>query len=489
MAGRGGAVSGRTVGAEPIGLPSDAGTLEGPYAADTWWAEELGVRAGRDRATLSFVAISQPWLRQGAKRWARHRLALNHAFNTVIGGVLSLKRFSAFLDSCQPPVSAPWQVDRALLERYLAWLRPLPLAESTKSHTRVFLRQFLEENRRQRWVEGIGLDAVLYHDEVTARNEFLPRFITEPVMAQLESEANLAKLSPSFRHLVVVITETGLRAGDACALAFGSMVADSAGWPCLRFYCSKMRAEQMVPLSARAVEAVRAQQGYVNQKWPSGSRWLFPSRRDASRAFSYGVFRWAFEDWQARIGLHDGAGRPVRVTPHQLRHTLGTRLINQGVPQHVIQRLLGHASSAMTGVYAHLHDATLRQEFERYCQSRVDVEGRLIGFDPDAATADAEWVKHNLARAADTLPNGYCGRPPQQECPHPNACLTCAQFQTTVQFLPVHRQQRALTAEMVDAADAAGRQRLADNHRRVAANLDKIITTLENLPRAGTEND
>jgi hypothetical protein len=42
---------------------------------------------------------------------------------------------------------------------------------------------------------------------------------------------------------------------------------------------------------------------------------------------------------------------------------------------------------------------------------------------------------------------------------------------------------------MVDAADAAGRQRLADNHRRVAANLDKIITTLENLPRAGTEND
>ena len=201
------------------------------------------------------------------------------------------------------------------------------------------------------------------------------------------------------------------------------------------------------------------------------------------------MFRWAFEDWQARIGLHDGSGRPVRVTPHQLRHTLGTRLINQGVPQHVIQRLLGHASSAMTGVYAHLHDATLRQEFERYCQSRVDVEGRLIGFDPDAATADAEWVKHNLARAADTLPNGYCGRPPQQECPHPNACLTCAQFQTTVQFLPVHRQQRALTAEMVDAADAAGRQRLADNHRRVAANLDKIITTLENLPRAGTEND
>ncbi len=95
------------------------------------------------------------------------------------------------------------------------------------------------EELRELRVEGIDADAVLYHDEVTARNEFLPRFIAEPVMAQLESEANLAKLSPSFRHLVVVITETGLRAGDACALAFESIVVDSAGWPWLRFYCSK----------------------------------------------------------------------------------------------------------------------------------------------------------------------------------------------------------------------------------------------------------
>ena len=462
-----------------------AGALEAPYDADRWCADELGIASGPGRSSVTFVPISQPWLRQGAKRSARHRLALNHAFNTVIGGALSLKRFSAFLASCDPPLTAPWQVDRALVEHYLAWLRPLPLAEATKSNSRVFLRQFLEENRRYHWVEGIAADAVLYPDKVATRHSRLPRFIPEPVMAQLESEANLAKLPPSFRHLVVVITETGLRAGDACGLAFEPVVADSAGWPCLRFACSKMRAEQLVPLSARAVEAVRAQQDHARRKWPSGSPWLFPSRYDPSRPYGAGVFRWAFKDWQARIGLHDGAGRPVRVTPHQLRHTLGTRLVNKGVPQHVIQRLLGHASPAMTGLYAQLHDATLRQEFERYCRSRVDVEGRLIGFDPDAATADAEWVKHNLSRVADTLPNGYCGRPPQQDCPHPNACLTCAQFQTTVEFLPVHRQQRAATADLVVAADAGGRTRLADNHRRVLANLDKIITALEDISGEG----
>jgi len=155
------------------------------------------------------------------------------------------------------------------------------------------------------------------------------------------------------------------------------------------------------------------------------------------------------------------------------------------VPQHVIQRLLGHASPEMTATYARLHDTTLREEMERYWRSRVDVEGRLLGFDPEAPTADAEWLKHNLARVADTLPNGYCGRPPQQDCPHPNACLTCPDFQTTVQFLPVHRRQAEATRELIDAAETAGHERLAANHRRVLVNLDKIIPALEALEHDG----
>ena len=143
----------------------------------------------------------------------------------------------------------------------------------------------------------------------------------------------------------------------------------------------------------------------------------------------------------------------------------------------------------MTNVYAHVHDATVRQELERYWASRVDVEGRLVGFDPTAATADAEWIKHNLARAADTLPNGYCGRPPQQNCPHPNACLTCPDFQTTVQFLPVHRRQAEETTALIEAAQSAGHERLAANHRRVLANLDKIISALDAIEGDGPDDD
>ena len=95
----------------------------------------------------------------------------------------------------------------------------------------------------------------------------------------------------------------------------------------------------------------------------------------------------------------------------------------------------------MTARYAQIHDRTVRDAFERYCAQRVNIAGEALDYDPDALTADAEWVKHNLSRIRDSLPNGYCGRPPQQDCPHPNACLTCPDFQTTPEFLDIHRQQ------------------------------------------------
>lgn len=469
-------------------VPGAGDQLDRRYAADAWQAAELGVAAARGRGAVSFTGIGLPWLREAVKRWARQRLASGCAFNTISAGAVAFKRFSSFLACCQPPVQHPQDIDRALLEGYLAWLAPLPLAESTKALSRVFLRAFLQENRRYRWVPTIPAEATIYPEELSSRRHTLPRFIPEFVMGQLESEENLAQLRLPYRSLVVLIAETGLRAGDACALPFDPLLTDSAGWPCLRFASSKMRAEHLLPLSTRAVEAIRAQQQHVRQTCPDGSGWLFPSRSDQHLPVPYETFRRAFGCWQRRIGLHDETGCATSVTVHRLRHTLGTRLINSGVPEHVIQRLLGHASPAMTAVYAHMHDTTIRAEFERYCQTRVDVEGRLLGFDPQAVTADAEWVKHRLSRAADALPNGYCGRPPQQDCPHPNACLTCPDFQTTAEFLPVHRQQAELTRELLDAAQAAGRQRQAANHNKVLISLDKIIGSLQALRPQGPEN-
>lgn len=148
---------------------------------------------------------------------------------------------------------------------------------------------------------------------------------------------------------------------------------------------------------------------------------------------------------------------------------------------------MGHASPLMTGVYARLHDATVREAFEAFCATRVNIDGERLPFAPDASTSAAEWVKHHLSRIEASLPNGFCGRPPQQNCPHPNACLTCPDFQTTVEFLPTHRRQADETRKLIAAAEADGQRRLADNHRAVLEHLDQIITSLESI--AGEDAD
>ncbi len=193
--------------------------------------------------------------------------------------------------------------------------------------------------------------------------------------------------------------------------------------------------------------------------------------------------------WQHVTGLRDQAGQPVTVTGHQFRHTLGTRLINSGVPQHVVQKLLGHASPHMTAHYARIHDTTIREAFDHYQSQRVNIAGQALGYNPDAPTAAAEWVKHNLSRITDSLPNGYCGRPPQQDCPHPNACLTCPDFQTTPEFPDIHRRQATTNLVLITRADANGQSRLAANLRQVQGNLDRIIPALEAIPASQGPDD
>jgi len=146
-------------------------------------------------------------------------------------------------------------------------------------------------------------------------------------MAQLESAAALDRLPfTTTRNLVVVLIETGLRGGDACGLAFSPTLDDSAGWPCLRFEAARVRAEQLIPLSAKAAAAIRAQQEHVLRHWPAGSPWLFPGitgNDDGAKACSHRTFAQQLARWQRVIDLRDQAGQPVTVTGHQFRPPWG----------------------------------------------------------------------------------------------------------------------------------------------------------------------
>ena len=160
-----------------------------------------------------------------------------------------------------------------------------------------------------------------------------------------------------------------------------------------------------------------------------------------------------------------------------LQITAGTRLINRDVPQEVVRRILDHDSPQMTAHYARLHDTTIRRHWE--AARKIDITGRTVTVDPDGPFAEAAWAKQRLRQATQALPNGFCGLPLQQACPHANACLTCPTFLTTAEFLPQHREQRTQTIKIITAAETRGQNRLIEMNRQVLANLDRIITSLD----------
>jgi len=192
---------------------------------------------------------------------------------------------------------------------------------------------------------------------------------------------------------------------------------------------------------------------------------------------SSSTYRIALYRWLERCEVRDEHGHPVRLTPHQWRHTLGTRLINNDVPQEVVRRILDHDSAQMTSHYARLHDTTVRRHWE--AARKVDITGSAVTLDPEGPVADAAWAKQRIGRATQALPNGFCGLPVQKSCPHANACLTCPMFITTGEFLPQHRAQRSEVHQIINAAQARGHSRLVEMNQQVADNLEIIITALE----------
>ncbi|CAI7726704.1 Tyrosine recombinase XerC [Bacillus altitudinis] len=264
-----------------------------------------------------------------------------------------------------------------------------------------------------------------------------------------------------------------------CTIKKGCLLEDKDGDYFLKYYNWKMKKEHIVPISKEVALLIKMQEDQTSEIFPN-SDYLFP-RKDGS-PLKQATFREELNKLAFDQNIVDRSGNVFRFHAHAFRHTVGTRMINNGVPQHIVQKFLGHETPEMTSRYAHIFDETLKVEFTKFKEKLVTNHGDILELDSESEVDDVnlQWFKKNIN--AQVLPNGYCRLPVVAgSCPHANACLDCTHFCTSKQFLPQHEEQLKHTEELLAMAKNKQWQRQIETNSRIKDRLEQIIGGLRGV--------
>lgn len=462
------------------------------WAKDVWSQSELPhgdlASTHRGEVRIHFGGLQQAWLKEAAKRWARARLLGDTTPRTMSCYLDDLRHFSTWLAAHAPEVLAPQMLSRELVEDYLLWVRQSsPWKPATRQRRIVALRNLLEE-QAQDGMSGLPPSTIIHGAEIPRVDYRLPKELGGDVFAQWVDPANLALLdNEQHRTVVLLLALTGFRVSSIVTLGRVALQVGADGHPYLRYCNIKFKREAALPIAPQLAEQLGRQETYLRERYPEGTKWLLPSPPAGTVGCAKGGAFHATHSTIRRIVKHYVRTAEIRtpdrklalsVHPHLFRHHVATSMVNDGVPLTVIQKVLDHGSMEMTAHYARLHDETLRREVRRW-HERVNIRGERIALPTDGPLQEAAWMKERIARAKQALPNGYCGLPLVQTCPHPNACLSCTDFLTDGSFRATHEQQRDETRRLLDRARENNHVRLVEVLERDDASLTNIIDGLD----------
>jgi integrase/recombinase XerD len=157
------------------------------------------------------------------------------------------------------------------------------------------------------------------------------------------------------RAMLYTMYASGLRVSELINMRVGDLMAERA----LVRVTGKGDKQRLVPIGGVALEHVGRYLQQVRGAWAQpGESKLFVTPR------GHGMTRQAF--WQIVRRCMLEAGIAKAVSPHKLRHSFATHLLEGGADLRAVQSMLGHADISTTQVYTHVMGDRLRQVHQRY---------------------------------------------------------------------------------------------------------------------------
>ena len=159
------------------------------------------------------------------------------------------------------------------------------------------------------------------------------------------------------KALIELLYATGLRVSELLSLKPGDVNLDAGYLTCI----GKGDKQRLVPLGHAAADCVRRYLAEARPALVRGRRspWLFVNAKGGVRLSRVGF-------WKVLKEYGVKAGVPRGLSPHVLRHSFATHLLERGADLRAIQMMLGHADLSTTQIYTHVLEARLRSVYDKF---------------------------------------------------------------------------------------------------------------------------
>lgn len=273
--------------------------------------------------------------------------------NTFAAYSNDLTQIASYLSELSPPVTAWEQVTRNTLINYILHLKKREYTSATVARKVAAIKSFFNFLVE----EGVIKDNPTENLESPKVRKRLPKILPRGQVEKLLAQPSKRSGPKALRDTAILelLDATGMRVSELVALQVDDLNLEMAT---VRVR-GKGAKDRILPIHRQAVEALRAylQEGRKAFRKEPEQQALFLNPR-GTQLTRQGL-------WLIIKKYVQQAGLKGEVTPHTLRHSFATHLLEGGATLRDVQELLGHSNISTTQVYTHVSSQRLRETYDK----------------------------------------------------------------------------------------------------------------------------
>lgn len=239
-----------------------------------------------------------------------------------------------------------------------AYLANLDKSPNTKAHYLTVLKSFYKYNVLANKI-SVNPCRSIKNPKVSKK---LPEYLTEEEINKLFNIRLLTPIDYRNKAMLEVLFATGTRISELINLEVGSVDYDE----CIVRVNGKGKKERIIPLGATAIDALKTYQ-YNYRIFlirNENNKYLFLNRNGDK------ISRQGFFKILKKLAVNSGINKDI--SPHTLRHTFATYMLNNGADLRVIQELLGHENLETTEIYSHISNKKIKDDYENHPHAHIE---------------------------------------------------------------------------------------------------------------------